>query len=178
MPGSDFLQQVELADQPASGICARVKPRTEQEAVLPSPRLGPQYFHQRDVRSDDPFTDLIEPSIPFNLAVMVRNRGYGLARNFRITSAQPQIVGNEKGLLIDNISIHEMIHLVQAGGAFDDGMPDFPVNDMPDLHDRPDTLYLSDGRTNAVQTVAPMRYRRSSRRRMTARQPPTACRFN
>jgi hypothetical protein len=60
-----------------------------------------KYLHQRDVFSDGPFTDVVEPSIPFNRAVMVQNRGYGLAKTFRITSAQPQIVENEKGLLID-----------------------------------------------------------------------------
>ncbi|MCX8108512.1 MAG: hypothetical protein N3G20_06885, partial [Verrucomicrobiae bacterium] len=69
--------------------------------VLPSPNLHIHYFHQRDVVSDDPCTDVIEPAVPYNLAVLVQNRGYGRARNFRITSAQPQIVENEKGLLID-----------------------------------------------------------------------------
>ncbi len=187
--------------------------------VLPSPRLALNYFHQRDVFSDDPFTDAVEPSVPFNLAVMVQNRGCGMAKNFRITSAQPQIVENEKGLLIDfqilatevagrnlvpsltanfgnigpgttaigrwlmtatlqglfigynatfehidglgnlklslidEVAIHEMNHLVQAGGAFEDGKPDFLVNDLPDLYDRPDTLYLSDGRTAPVAVV-------------------------
>ncbi len=61
----------------------------------------PNYFHDRDVFSDDPFTEPVEPSIPFNLAVMVENKGFGVAKHFRITSAQPQIVDNEKGLLID-----------------------------------------------------------------------------
>jgi subtilase family serine protease len=187
--------------------------------VLPTPRLFVDYFHERDVFSDDPFTDMVEPSIPFNLAVMIRNKGYGLAKNFRITSAQPQIVENEKGLLIDfqiiatdvagrnmvpsltaefgdigpgqkaigrwlmtstlqglftdykatfehldaiggvklslleDVKIHEMIHLVQAGGSFEDGKPDFLVNDIPDLRDLPDTLWLSDGTTNPVAVV-------------------------
>ncbi len=187
--------------------------------VLPSPRLTLQYFHQRDVFSDDPFTDVIEPSIPYSLAVMVQNRGFGVARNFRISSAQPRIIENEKGLLIDfsiiatevagqavspsltvnfgnigpgdnaigrwlftsslqglftdykatwehidglgnprlslidDVTIHEMDHIVQAGGRFEDGKPDFLVNDVPDIHDYPDTLYLSDGTTNRVQLV-------------------------
>ncbi len=187
--------------------------------VLPTPRLLVDYFHERDVFSDDPFTDVVEPSIPFNLAVMLRNKGYGWAKNFRITSAQPQIVENEKGLLIDfqiiatevagrnmvpsltaefgdlgpgtnaigrwlltstlqglftdykatfehldaigsvklslleQVNIHELIHLVQAGGAFEDGRPDFLVNDIPDLRDLPDTLWLSDGTTNPVSVV-------------------------
>ena len=187
--------------------------------VLPNPRLFVDYFHERDVFSDDPFTDQVEPSIPFNLAVMVQNRGYGTAKNFHITSAQPQIVENEKGLLIDfqiiatevagknlvpsltadfgdiapgqtevgrwlmtstlqglftdykatfehidalgdlklslleDVRIHEMIHLVRAGGGLEDGKPDFLVNDVPDVDDLPDTLWLSDGRNFPVQVV-------------------------
>ncbi|MBX3744921.1 MAG: cadherin-like domain-containing protein [Verrucomicrobiae bacterium] len=69
--------------------------------VHPGPELYVDYFHQRDVFSDDPFTEEIEPAIPYSLGVMVRNLGRGEARNFRITSGQPQIVENEKGLLID-----------------------------------------------------------------------------
>ena len=185
--------------------------------VQPDPRLVVKYFHQRDVFSDDPFTPLIEPSVPYSLAVMVQNRGKGVAKNVHITSAQPQIIENEKGLLIDfkiigtevagrnltpsltvavgpiapdeisigrwlltstlqglflsyqasieheagalnqklslvdEVSIHEMIHLVQAPGAFEDNKPDFLVNEIPDPPlDLPDTLYLSDGTTNRV----------------------------
>ncbi len=187
--------------------------------VHPNPRVFVKYFHQRDVFSDDPFTDTVEPSVPFNLAVMVRNLGLGLAKNVRITSAQPKIVENEKGLLVDfqiigtevagqnltpsltasfgeigagetaigrwlmtstvqglfeeykasfehvdglgnrklslieEVTIHEMNHLVWAGGAFEDGRPDFLVNGIPDARDLPDTLYLSDGRTNPVSVV-------------------------
>ena len=69
--------------------------------VYPLPQLALDYFHQRDVFADDPFTDEVEPSLPYSLAVMVRNTGLGTARNLHITSAQPQIVDNEKGLLID-----------------------------------------------------------------------------
>lgn len=187
--------------------------------VLPCPRLTLQYFHQRDVYGDDPFTEPVEPSIPFSLAVMAHNRGHGSAHDFRITSAQPQIVENQKGLLvdfqivatevagrnlvpsltanfgaidpgtivigrwlmsstlqglfldyratfehldglgniklslIDQVSIHEMIHLVQAPGPFEDGKPDFLVNDVPDFRDLPDSLYLSNGTTNPVQVL-------------------------
>lgn len=69
--------------------------------VRPDAALYLKYFHQRDVFSDDPHTDPTEPSIPFSLAVLVENRGAGSARNLSITSAQPEIVDNEKGLLID-----------------------------------------------------------------------------
>jgi hypothetical protein len=187
--------------------------------VHPQPLLSLQYFHQRDVYSDDPFTPEVEPSIPYALGVMVRNDGFGQARNFRISSAQPQIVENERGLLIDfqligtqvageevspsltanfgainagdikvgrwlftsslqglfidysakfehidslgnprlslidAVSIHEMIHQVEAQGDLADGKPDFLVNDQPDVRDLPDTLYLSQGGTNHVEVV-------------------------
>jgi hypothetical protein len=188
-------------------------------AVLPLPRLRVQYFHERDVFSDDPFTEIVESSVPFNLAVMIHNAGKGVARNFRLSSAQPKIVENEKGLLIDfkiigtevsgqsqtpsltasfgdlgpgtnvtgrwlltstlqglftdyqasfehvdglgnaraslieKLSIHELIHVVQAPGAFEDGRPDFLVNDIGDIWALPDTLYMSDGTTNPVRVV-------------------------
>ena len=69
--------------------------------VYPDPQLHVKYFHQRDVYGEDPFSPLIEPSIPFSLAVMIQNTGNGAAKNVSITSAQPKIVDNQKGLLID-----------------------------------------------------------------------------
>lgn len=70
--------------------------------VHPQAELDLKYFHQRDVYSDDPHTnDVVEPSQPFVLGVMVQNSGAGDARNLRITSAQPEIIENDKGLLID-----------------------------------------------------------------------------
>lgn len=69
--------------------------------VMPDPRLELIYFQQRDVYSDDPFTPEIEPAEPFALGLLVKNTGAGAAKNFRITSAQPKIIENEKGLLVD-----------------------------------------------------------------------------
>jgi hypothetical protein len=187
--------------------------------VHPIPQLSLQYFLERDVYGDDPFTPQIELSIPFNLAVMVANRGYGTANKFQITSAQPKIIDNQKGLLINfqiigaqvngqnltpsltvnfgdiapgaidigrwlmisslqgqfddyqasfqaeddfgnkktaiiqDVAIHEMIHLVQAQGAFEDGKPDFLVDDVANARHLPDRLYLSDGSTNPVTVL-------------------------
>lgn len=72
-----------------------------QITVRPDASLFLKYFHQRDVYSDDPFTPRTEPSVPYALAVLVDNQGAGDARNLTITSAQPEIIDNEKGLLID-----------------------------------------------------------------------------
>ena len=69
--------------------------------VFPDPVLHLLYFQQRDVYGDDPFTPEIEPSEAFDVGLMVTNSGYGKALSFSITSGQPEIVDNEKGLLID-----------------------------------------------------------------------------
>lgn len=188
--------------------------------VFPSPSLKLKYYHERSVFADDPFTLEIEPSVPFSLAVMVENKGRGEARDVRIASAQPKIVENEKGLLVDfkiiatevagqnlepsltvdfglippgtnaigrwlltstllggfleyqatvehqnglgekklslveGVEIHELIHIVRALGARDDGRPDFLANDVADLYDRPDTLHLSDGSVEPVQFIS------------------------
>jgi len=187
--------------------------------VYPNAKLRLKYFHQRDVISDDPFTPEVEPAEPYTLAVMVHNVGNGLAKNFSITSAQPKIIENLKGLLIDfeiiatevagqplsaslkasfgdlgpgdvkigrwllkssllgffldysatfehedrlggretslidSVDIHELIHVVRALGALDDGKPDFLVNDSRDENSLPDTVYLSDDTTAPVASL-------------------------
>jgi len=70
--------------------------------VKPDPFLVLKYFLVRDVYSDDPFTkDVVEPAEPFPLGLLLLNQGKGTAHNVRITSSQPEIIENEKGLLID-----------------------------------------------------------------------------
>ncbi|KAI0232123.1 Protocadherin Fat 4 [Lamellibrachia satsuma] len=74
----------------------------ETITVTPDPRLYLNYFLERNVRSDNPMTeDVIEPTIPYTLGLLITNDGYGVARNTRITSGQPEIIENEKGLLIN-----------------------------------------------------------------------------
>ena len=68
--------------------------------VKPDPLLYVHYFWEKFVISDDPFTDRIERAIPFSLGVIVKNAGNGTAYNLRITSSQPEIIENDKGLLI------------------------------------------------------------------------------
>lgn len=70
--------------------------------VRPAPQLYLDYFMQRDVLGDDPLTaDVVEPSLPAEFALLINNRGAGDANNMKITTAQPEITENEKGLLID-----------------------------------------------------------------------------
>jgi len=69
--------------------------------VKPMPELQLDYFLPSDVYGDDAFTQEIEPSIPFSLGVRVKNNGFGVASKLKINSAQPKIVENEQGLLIN-----------------------------------------------------------------------------
>jgi len=187
--------------------------------VRPDAQLHVKYFHQKDVYGDDPFTEEVEPAEPFSLGLMMTNRGYGPAYRVSMSSAQPRIVDNEKGLLIDfrvigsqvgaeerspsldvylgdiepgetavarwlmtaslqgqftdyeasyvhldglgdprlslidSVEIHELIHAVRSPVPADDGVYDFLVNDIVDGNALPDTLYLSDGDVQPVESV-------------------------
>jgi beta propeller repeat protein len=68
--------------------------------VRPEPQLEITYFQPRDVQGDDPFTEQVESPIPFTLGVLVKNSGYGIARQVKIDSQQPRIVENKQGLLL------------------------------------------------------------------------------
>ncbi len=84
-----------------NGVPVNVDLQPATITVLPQPELFVDYFWQRDVFGDDPFTTEVEPSQPFELDVIVNNQGAGTAHDLRIDSAQPQIIDNDKGLLIN-----------------------------------------------------------------------------
>lgn len=69
--------------------------------VYPEAQLNLSYFWQRNVIGDDPFTPQVEPSEPYYLGLRVTNVGAGAAGDLTITSSQPKIVENEKGLLVN-----------------------------------------------------------------------------
>jgi uncharacterized repeat protein (TIGR01451 family) len=69
--------------------------------VRPLPLLVLDYFLPADVYADDPFTPQLEPPVPFTLGVRIANIGAGTSANTSIESAQPKIVDNQQGLLID-----------------------------------------------------------------------------
>ena len=73
----------------------------ETITVRPQPKLALDYFLASDVYADDAFTPELEPAEPFTLGVRVANVGFGSALNAQIASAQPRIVENTQGLLID-----------------------------------------------------------------------------
>ncbi len=68
--------------------------------VYPQAELQLNYFLQTDVVGEDPFDPTLNvPSQPAVLGLLVTNVGGGTANNLSITTAQPEIVQNEKGLL-------------------------------------------------------------------------------
>jgi hypothetical protein len=69
--------------------------------VKPLPLLTLDYFLTQNVWADDPLTLEIEPIEPFTLGVRVKNDGQATASNLKIDSAQPKIVENNQGLLIN-----------------------------------------------------------------------------
>lgn len=69
--------------------------------VKPLPLLTLDYFLTQNVWADDPLTPEIEPVEPFTLGVRVKNTGFATAKNLKIDSAQPKIIENNQGLLIN-----------------------------------------------------------------------------
>lgn len=69
--------------------------------VKPSPNLEMTYFMQRDVFGDDPLTENVEPMAPSEFALLVNNKGYGDAVNLNLATQQPEIIDNQKNLVIN-----------------------------------------------------------------------------
>jgi hypothetical protein len=71
--------------------------------VRPMPQLQLQYFLPGDVYGDDPMTtEVQEPVVPFALGVRVTNHSpEATAHSLKIQSAQPEIIDNKQGLLVD-----------------------------------------------------------------------------
>lgn len=108
--------------------------------VNPSPNLMLHYFMQRNIMGDDPLTTPdIEPSEPAELAVMVENHGYGPAVNMVISSAQPKIIENEKGLAIN----FELIGSHLQGQPKNMGVTDINFGTIPALTTRIGQWYFT-----------------------------------
>lgn len=70
--------------------------------VRPTPLLDLTYFMQRDCLGDDPDTeDVVEPVQETEFALLIQNVGHGDAENVFMTTEQPEIVDNQKGLLVN-----------------------------------------------------------------------------
>ncbi|KAG2486137.1 hypothetical protein HYH03_015230 [Edaphochlamys debaryana] len=87
--------------------------------VSPEGRLDIDYFIQKDVQADNPFTPVQEPSVPAVLAVLLCNVGNGTARGVEIQALQPKITDNDKGLLIAFSIVGLSVNGVEAPGALE-----------------------------------------------------------
>ena len=103
---------------PTSGLYVTRDLNPVTLTVKPSPELDLTYFLQRDVFGDDPLTEEVEPSYPAEFALLINNKGYGDATNVRMTTNQPEIVDNEKGLLIDFELLSSQVNGGDANLAF------------------------------------------------------------
>ena len=105
---------------PFTGVLVTQKLLPVTLTVKPSPDLTLDYFVQRDVLGDDPLTADIEASEPAEFSLLINNKGAGDATKVQISSSQPKIVANEKGLLID----FKMIGSSLNGAATSVGLTD------------------------------------------------------
>lgn len=94
--------------------------------VHPSPVLDMTYFLQRDVYSDDPLTaDVVESGEDAEFALVIHNVGAGEAKNVKLVTEQPQIIENEKGILLDTEFVSSQLngaekHLALGGSMASD----------------------------------------------------------
>jgi hypothetical protein len=85
--------------------------------VKPLPKLSLDYFLTREVYSDDPFTTAIEPPEPFTLGLRIRNNGAATARSVKVDSAQPKIVDNKQGLLVNFVILGGFVNDQSANNS-------------------------------------------------------------
>lgn len=89
--------------------------------VRPAPVLDLTYFVQRDVYGDNPLTeDVVEPVISAEFTVLIHNKGNGDADNVRMVTHQPEIIENEKGLLVDFAIVSSSLNGGDASLALSD----------------------------------------------------------
>ena len=87
---------------PFTGLQLTRELEPERLTINPSPDLDLTYFMQRDILGDDPLTkDVVEPMIPSQFSLLINNKGYGAATKVKMVTNQPEIIDNEKGLLIN-----------------------------------------------------------------------------
>jgi uncharacterized repeat protein (TIGR01451 family) len=84
-----------------AGVTTSVDVTPDYVVVRPQPLLALDYFLPSDVYGDDPLTPQVEPTLPFTLGVRIANIGAGTSTDTTIDSAQPKIVDNNQGLLIN-----------------------------------------------------------------------------
>ncbi len=87
---------------PFTGLVVTHQLKPVTLTVNPTPVLDFTYFMQRDVIGDDPMTEnIVEKSIPAEFALLINNKGNADAKNLKFVCKQPQIIDNQKGLLVN-----------------------------------------------------------------------------
>ncbi|EFJ43172.1 hypothetical protein VOLCADRAFT_106956 [Volvox carteri f. nagariensis] len=100
---------------PGPGLPAEVIPLEPADVrVTPEGRLNVRYYIEKDVQGDNPFTAEIEPVVPAVLATLLLNVGGGVAKDVVMDSLQPQIMDNEKGLIISFSIVGVSVNNVNA----------------------------------------------------------------
>lgn len=89
--------------------------------VRPSPVLDLTYFMQRDIYGDNPLTPgVVEPMVPAEFTCLIKNKGNGDATNVRMFTKQPEIVENEKELLVGFRIINSSLNGGEKAMALDE----------------------------------------------------------
>jgi hypothetical protein len=97
--------------------------------VKPMPLLNLDYFLTRDVFGDDPLTvNTVEPIEPYTLGVRIKNTGAATAKNVKVDSAQPKIVENLQGLLINFTIVGSYLNDLPATPSLLIPFGDIPAN--------------------------------------------------
>lgn len=111
-----------------AGVAESVTVTPDFIYVKPLPLLTMDYFLTQDVIADDPLTAEIETSEPFYLGVRVSNNGLAIAKNVKIDSAQPKIVENDQGLLINFLITGSSVNDQPSVPSLLLGLGDIPAN--------------------------------------------------
>ncbi len=115
--------------------------------------LGTQLENQQETPSLEVNFGEIDPATNKIARWLFTSTLQGSFTNFSASFSEVNQFGNPQLSLIKSVEIHELSHIVDAGGPFEDGRPDFLVNDIPNADHLPDTLYLSDGTITNVSVV-------------------------
>lgn len=82
----------------------------------------------------------------------------GVFKDLKASLEYVTVLGDARLSAVKAVEIHSLVQLVEAGGAADDGAPDFLVDDQPDPFTteatyfvKPDRLYLSNGQNFPVE---------------------------
>ena len=105
---------------PFTGLLVTRELYPEHLTVRPSPNLALDYFMQRDIFGDDPLTETVEPMQDAEFALIIDNQGHGDATDVRMITHKPEIIENEKGLLIDFEFVSSQLNGEDAVLALDD----------------------------------------------------------